>query len=99
MEFRTMETEHVQNVLKSLMIISFLIFIGLSGIIVITDVGLTTRTVALPFAFLFISAITLIITGRIEDHPVQVKSHLRSWLFLCIFAVLLAALAFTFTIA
>ncbi len=94
-----MEIEHVQNVLKSLMIIAFLIFIGLSGIIVIKDVELTTRTVALPFAFLYISASTLITTGRIEDQPSQAKAHLRSWLLLCIFGVLLAALAFTFAIA
>lgn len=90
-----METKHVQNVLTSLMIISFLIFVGLAGIIIIKDVALTTRVVALPFAFLFISAVTLIITGRIEEQPANIKSHLQSWLVLCTFAVLLSAIAFT----
>jgi hypothetical protein len=78
------------------MILSFLIFGGLAAIIMITDVPLTNGTVALPFAFLFISLATLIITGQIDEKPNLVQKYMRDWLIICTIGIVISALAFTF---
>jgi hypothetical protein len=78
------------------MILSFLIFGGLAAIVLISDAELTSTTVALPFAFLFISFTTLITTGQINDRPRLVKKYLRDWLIICTFAILISALVITF---
>lgn len=91
-----MNTDRVRHVLNSLMIISFLIFGGLAAIIVITDTPLSTSSVSLPFAFLFISAMTLIVTGQINERPKLTKRYLRQWILVCIFMILVSALAYTF---
>lgn len=92
-----MDVDRIRHVLNSLMILSFLIFGGLSAIILIADVRLTNQVVALPFAFLFISLMTLITTGQINDRPRLVKKHLREWLIICVFAILVSALVITIT--
>ncbi len=67
------------------------------GIIVITDVSIVaSKTIALPFAFLFLLIMTLITTGRIQERPKRVRIFLREWLVICSFGVILCALAFTF---
>jgi hypothetical protein len=78
------------------MILSFLIFGGLAGIIMITDIPLTNGSVALPFAFLFISLTTLIITGQIDEKPDLVQKYMRDWLIVCTIGIVISALAFTF---
>jgi hypothetical protein len=78
------------------MILSFLIFGGLAAIILITDTPLNTSSVSLPFAFLFISAMTLIVTGQINERPNLTKIYVRQWILVCVFIVLVAALTFTF---
>jgi hypothetical protein len=82
--------------MNSLMILSFLIFGGLVAIIIITDVSLNNATVALPFAFLFISLATLIITGQIDEKPNLVQKYMRDWLIICTIGIIISALAFTF---
>jgi len=91
-----MDVDRIRHVLNSLMILSFLTFGGLSAIILITDAELTNPTVALPFAFLFISLVTLITTGQINDRPRLVKKYLRDWLVICTFGILISALLITF---
>jgi hypothetical protein len=78
------------------MILSFLIFGTLSAIILITDTPLANATVALPFAFLSISFMTLIVTGQINERPRLVKRYLRDWLIICAFIVLVSSLIVTF---
>lgn len=92
-----MDVDRIQHVLTSLMILSFLIFGALSGLILITDTPLSNGAVALPFAFLFISMMTLITTGLISDKPNAVNKYVSQWLILCSFVVLLSALVFTFS--
>ena len=92
-----MDVERIRRVLDSLMILSFLIFCALAGMIVLTDFPLTTKAVSLPFAFLFISLATLVVTGQIDENPAGVDKHLVKWLFVCVFGVLMTA--FTFTIS
>jgi len=76
------------------MILSFLIFGGFSGVLLITGAPLTSSTVALPFAFLFLCIMTLIVTGQIDEKPKMIEKYLREWLIVCIFGVILATLAF-----
>ena len=90
-----MELGRTQHILNSLMILTFLIFGGLSGVLLITDTPLTSSTVALPFAFLFLCIMTLIVTGQIDEKPQMIEKYLREWLIVCIFVVTLAALIFT----
>ena len=90
-----MDVDRTQRILTSLMIISFLIFGLLAGIILITDAPLDASTTSLPFAFLFISGMTLIITGQINERPKNVDRYLRQWLVICVFVAVLSALAFT----
>ncbi|MGY5861288.1 MAG: hypothetical protein RTU09_02795 [Candidatus Thorarchaeota archaeon] len=90
-----MELGRTQHILNSLMILTFLIFGGLSGVLLITDTPLTSSTVALPFAFLFLCIMTLIVTGQIDEKPQMIEKYLREWLIVCIFVVTLAALVFT----
>jgi hypothetical protein len=78
------------------MILSFIIFGGLVAIIMITDASLNNATVALPFAFLFISIVTLITTGQIDERPKLVQKYMRDWLIICTIGIVISALAFTF---
>jgi hypothetical protein len=78
------------------MILSFIIFGGLVGIIMITDIPLDNGSVALPFAFLFISLTTFIITGQIDEKPDLVQKYMRDWLIICTIGIVISALAFTF---
>ena len=90
-----MNINRTQHILNSLMILAFLIFGGLSGVLLITNTPLTSSTVALPFAFLFLCILTLIVTGQIDEKPQMIEKYLREWLVICIFGVVVAALAFT----
>jgi hypothetical protein len=85
----------VKNVMNSLMIISFLIFLALASIVVATDTALTTRAVSLPFTFLFISIMTFLSTGKIDEQPTTVERILRQWVLICVLVVLISAVAFT----
>ena len=91
-----MDVIRIKHIMNSLMILSFLIFGGLAAILMITDVPLTNGTVALPFAFLFISLSTLIITGQIGEKPNLVQKYMRDWLIVCTIGIIISALAFTF---
>ena len=91
-----MDVIRIKHILNSLMILSFLIFGGLVGIIMITDIPLDNGSVALPFAFLFISLTTLIITGQIDEKPDLVQKYMRDWLIVCTIGIVISALAFTF---
>lgn len=91
-----MDVIRIKHILTSLMILSFLIFGGLAGIIIITDIPLDNGSVALPFAFLFISLTTLIITGQIDEKPDLVQKYMRDWLIICTIGIVISALAFTF---
>ncbi len=91
-----MDVTRIRHVLNALMILSFLIFGGLVGIIVITDSALVAKTVTLPFAFLFISLMTLITTGQIQNRPEGTRRHLGEWVTVCVFVTILCALALTF---
>ena len=91
-----MDVTRIKNIMTALMILSFLIFGGLVAIIMITDVSLTNATVALPFAFLFISIVTLIVSGQIDDKPKLVSKYMRDWLIICTIGIIISALAFTF---
>jgi len=91
-----MNVDRIQRILTSLMILSFLIFGLLAGVILLTDVPLSNSTASLPFAFLFISAMTLITTGQIRERPQKTKKYTREWLFVCIIVLIIAALAFVF---
>lgn len=82
--------------MTSLMILSFLIFGALAGIVLITDAPMTNATVSLPFAFLFISIVTFIITGQIDEKPNLTRKYLWNWLVICIIGIVISALAFTF---
>ncbi|MFW9980386.1 MAG: hypothetical protein ACFFE3_00550 [Candidatus Thorarchaeota archaeon] len=90
-----MDIGRIQRILTALMIFSFLIFGLLTGIIFIADAPLDATTTSLPFAFLFISAMTLITTGQINNSPQRVEKYVREWLIICIFGAILAALTFT----
>lgn len=91
-----MDVERIQHIMTSLMIFSFLIFGALAGIVLITDVPLNNATVSLPFAFLFIAAVTFIITGQIEEKPDLARKYLWNWLVICIVGIVISALAFSF---
>ena len=91
-----MDVIRIKHILNSLMILSFIIFGGLAGIIMITDIPLTNGSVALPFAFLFISLVTLLITGQIDEKPDLVQKYMRDWLIICTIGIIISALAFTF---
>ena len=90
-----MKTDRIRHVLNSIMILSFLIFGLLSGVIIIIDAPLTNATVSLPFVFLFISMTTLLVTGKISDHPHMADRYLFEWTVTCIFGIVIGALAFT----
>jgi hypothetical protein len=92
-----MDIDRVRHVLNSLMIISFLIFGGLTGILLITDASLNGRTVSLPFSFLFISMMTLILTTQIKDNPSRINRYIREWLVICVFVTIISAITFTFS--
>jgi hypothetical protein len=79
------------------MIISFLIFGGLAGILLITDASLNGRTASLPFSFLFIAMMTFILITQIRDNPERINVYIREWLAICIFVTIISALTFTFS--
>jgi hypothetical protein len=91
-----MDVERIKHIMNSLMILSLLIFGGLVGIIMITDVQLSKTTVSLPFAFLFIFIVTFVTTGQISDRPQLTARYLRDWLIVCTIGIIISALAFTF---
>ncbi len=91
-----MDVERIKHIMNSLMILSLLIFGGLMGIILITDVPLSNPSVSLPFAFLFIFVVTFITTGQINDRPKLTAKYLRDWLIICTIGIIISALAFTF---
>lgn len=76
------------------MVVSFFIFAGLAGYLILRDISLTNQSVALPFAFLYLSAVTLITTARIGENPDALSDYLRSWVAICAFGTLISALAF-----
>jgi hypothetical protein len=91
-----MDVERIKHIMNSLMILSFLIFGGLIAIIFITDAQLNNATVSLPFAFMFISIVTLIATGQIDERPKLAQKYLRDWLVICIIGIVISALVFSF---
>ncbi|TFG35049.1 hypothetical protein EU527_00170 [Candidatus Thorarchaeota archaeon] len=90
-----MDVERIKHIMNSVMILSFLIFGGLFAIILITDVRLNNITTPLPFAFLFISLATFIITSQINEKPKLVHKYMRDWLIICTIGIIIAALALT----
>jgi hypothetical protein len=90
-----MDVERIKHIMNSLMILSFLVFGGLSAIFLITDTSLNNATASLPFAFMFISAVTFITTGQIDERPKLVHKYLRDWLITCTIGIIISALAFT----
>ena len=90
-----MDVDRIKHIMNSLMIFSFIIFGALSGIILITDVPLTNSSVSLPFAFLYISIATFVITAQINDRPKLIQKYLRDWLIICLVGIIISALAFT----
>lgn len=92
-----MDVEQIRRVLDSLMILSFVILCALIGLIMLRNASLTSKTISLPFAFLFISLTTLAVTGQIDENPAGVDRYLINWLFACVFGVLFSAIIFTFT--
>jgi hypothetical protein len=92
-----MNIERVWHVLNSIMMISFLIFGGLTVILLITDAPLNGRTVSLPFSFLFVAMMTFIVTTQIKNNPERIKAYIREWFVICIFVTIISALTFTFS--
>jgi hypothetical protein len=92
-----MDIERVRHIFNSLMIISFFIFGGLTGILLIIDAPLNGRTVSLPFSFFFVSMMTLILTTQIKDNPERIDLYIREWLVICLFAIIISTLTFTFS--
>jgi uncharacterized membrane protein YbjE (DUF340 family) len=90
-----MDVDRIKHIMNSLMILSLIIFGALSGIILITDVPLTNSSVSLPFAFLYISIATFVITAQITDRPKLIQKYLRDWLIICLVGIIISALAFT----
>ena len=91
-----MDVDRIKHIMNSLMILCFLIFGALSGIVLITDVPLTNTSVSLPFAFLYISIATFVITAQIDERPKLIQKYLRDWLIICLIGIIISALAFTF---
>ncbi|MFW9833092.1 MAG: hypothetical protein ACFFEK_03770 [Candidatus Thorarchaeota archaeon] len=91
-----MDVDRIIHIMNSLMILSFLAFGALSGIILITDTPLNNASVSLPFAFLYISTATFVITAQINERPKLVQKYLRNWLIMCFIGIIISALAFTF---
>jgi hypothetical protein len=90
-----MDVDRIKHIMNSLMIFSFLIFGALSGILLISDTPLTNTSVSLPFAFLYISLATFIITAQISERPKLVQKYLRDWLIICLVGIIISALTFT----
>ena len=91
-----MDVNRIIHIMNSLMILSFLIFGVLTGIILITDIPLTNSSVSLPFAFLYISIATFVITAQINERPKLIQKYLRDWLIICFIGIIISALALTF---
>ncbi len=90
-----MDVDRIKHIMNSLMIFSFLIFGALSGILLISDTPLTNTSVSLPFAFLYISLATFIMTAQISERPKLVQKYLRDWLIICLVGIIISALTFT----
>ena len=92
-----MDVDRIKHIMNSLTVLSFLIFGALSAIVLITDVPLNNTSVSLPFAFLYISTATFVITAQINERPKLIQRHLRDWLIICLVGIIISALAFTFS--
>jgi hypothetical protein len=57
---------------------------------------LNNTSVSLPFAFLYISIATFVITAQINERPKLIQKYLRDWLIICFIGIIICALAFTF---
>jgi hypothetical protein len=57
---------------------------------------LNNTSVSLPFAFLYISIVTFVITAQINERPKLIQRYLRDWLIICFIGIIISALAFTF---
>jgi hypothetical protein len=57
---------------------------------------LNNTSVSLPFAFLYISIVTFVITAQINERPKLIQKYLRNWLIICFIGIIISALAFTF---
>ena len=92
-----MDVDRIKHIMNSLMILSFLIFGALSAIVLITDVPLNNTSVSLPFAFLYISTATFVITAQINERPKMIQKYLRDWVIICLVGIIISALTFTFS--
>ncbi|MGY5856241.1 MAG: hypothetical protein RTS72_06545 [Candidatus Thorarchaeota archaeon] len=92
-----MDVDRIKHIMNSLTVLSFLIFGALSAIVLITDVPLNNTSVSLPFAFLYISTATFVITAQINERPKLIQRYLRDWLIICLVGIIISALAFTFS--
>lgn len=90
-----MDVERIKHIMNTVTILSFLIFGGLIGIILITDVSLNNTTAPLPFAFLFISLSAFIVTSEISEKPKLAQKYMRDWILICTIGIILSALALT----
>ena len=94
-EVSAMDVERIKHIMNAVTILSFFIFGGLVGIILITDVSLNNTTAPLPFAFLFISLSTFIVSSEITEKPKLVRKYMRDWLLICTIGIIISALALT----
>ncbi len=92
-----MDVDRIKHIMNSLTILSFLIFGALSAIVLITDVPLNNTSVSLPFAFLYISTATFVITAQINERPKLIQKYLRDWVIICLVGIIISALTFTFS--
>ena len=92
-----MDVDRIKHIMNSLTVLSFLIFGALSAIVLITDVPLNNTSVSLPFAFLYISTATFVITAQINERPKYTQKYLRDWLIICLVGIIISALTFTFS--
>ena len=91
-----MEVDRIKHIMNSLLILAFLIFGALSAIILITDAPLSSVSVSLPFAFLYVSIATFTTLAQIDERPKLIKKYLRDWLIICLVGILIGSLAFIF---
>ena len=91
-----MEVDRIKHIMNSLLILAFLIFGAFSAIILITDAPLSSASVSLPFAFLYVSIATFTTLAQIDERPKLIKKYLRDWLIICLVGILIGSLAFIF---
>ena len=92
-----MDVDRIKHIMNSLTVLSFLIFGALSAIVLITDVPLNNTSVSLPFAFLYISTATFVITAQINERPKLIQKYLRDWVIICLVGIIISALTFTYS--